>query len=160
MATANPSLKVVGSRPRDRKRTRAPRRGRPVSIVDQVRTACRRENRLATLLGALLGGFVPLATFTVAHRELDLSAALWTQPLALLVLGGLIYSARTVYEWARLAFVSPVKALGFTVLLEGVMTCSGVEWLSYSALGYLIGVNAIAAGVTLALGARRPEDRS
>jgi hypothetical protein len=66
--------------------------------------------------------------------------------------------ARTVYEWARLAFVSPVKALGSTVLLEGVMTCSSVDWLSYAALGYLIGVNAIAAGVTLALGARRPEE--
>jgi hypothetical protein len=154
MATANPSLKVVPSKPR-KARPSARRSGRPVGIVDQVRNACRRENRLATLLGALLGGFVPLATFMVTHRELDLGAALWTQPLALLVLGGLVYSARTVYEWARLAFVSPMKALGFTVLLEGVMTCSGVEWLSYAALGYLIGVNAIAAGVTLAVGGTR-----
>ena len=61
MAPANPSLKIVTSKPRSKTRARATRPGRPVGIVDQVRTACRRENRLATLLGALLGGFVPLA---------------------------------------------------------------------------------------------------
>lgn len=46
-----------------------------------------------------------------------------------------------------------MKALGFTVLLEGVMTCSGQQWLAITALCYLCTINAIATGVTLARGA-------
>lgn len=142
-------------------RRRAPRRppvaGKDLGVVAQVRTALRPENRLATLLGALLGGFVPVATFTVAHVELSQVVPLYLQPMMLLVLGGLVYSAKTVYSWGRAAFASGPKALGFVVLAEGVMTCSGVAWLSYAALGYLVFINAVATGCTLALPAPKPE---
>ncbi len=123
-----------------------------VGVVAQVRIACAPANRLATFVGALLGAVVPLATSMVAHYELD-TVAPWRDPLALLVLGGLLYSATTVYSWGRLAFGSWAKALGFTVLLEGVMVASGQAWLSIMALVYLCAINAIATGVTLARGA-------
>ncbi len=127
----------------------------PVSkmgVVDQVRLASKPGNRLATFLGALLGGFVPIATYVVAHQELNLSENLFSQPKFLLVLGGLFYSAKTVYQWGKLAFAGITRALGFTVLLEGVMIFSSVQWLSYTALAYLILINAIGTGVSLALG--------
>ncbi len=123
-----------------------------MGVVDQVRLASRSGNRLATFLGSLLGGFVPLATYVVAHQELDFTQPIWLQPKALLALGGLVYSAITVYRWGRLAFGGGVRAFGFTVLLEGVMVFSAVAWLSYTALVYLIAINAISTGVTLALG--------
>ena len=125
-------------------------------IVDQVRTAFSRDHRLATVVGILLGAIVPLATFTVAHNEVD-----WAQPLnpaVAFVVGGLVYSARTVYDWGRLAFVSAPKAVGFTVLLEGSMVASQTGWLSIAALVYLCAINAIATGVTLARGSMpKPE---
>lgn len=121
-----------------------------LAVVDQVVTACRPQNRVATLLGALLGGFVPVATYVVAHQETT-SAPLWTQLPALLVLGGLAYSALTVYRWARMAVGHAVKAAGFVVLLEGVMVASSTPWLGLVALGYLVGINAIATGCQLSL---------
>jgi VIT1/CCC1 family predicted Fe2+/Mn2+ transporter len=132
----------------------APKAKVATGIVAQVRLALAAENRLATLLGALLGALVPVATFAVAHVEL---AGDWRQPLAILVAGGLLYSATTVYQWGRLAFGSWYKALGFAVLIEGVMTFSTVGWLSAVALGYLACINAIATGATLALGAPKKE---
>jgi hypothetical protein len=123
----------------------------PIAVVAQVREAFRPRARLAALLGALLGGFVPLATYTLAHDEL--ASLLSVQ--AVIVAGGLLFSARTVVAWARLAFASPAKAIGFTVLLEGVMTLAHTPWLALAALAYLIGINAIATGTTLALAGRR-----
>jgi hypothetical protein len=122
---------------------------RNVGVVEQVRIALRPEFRLATFVGVLLGAIVPLVTFAVAHSELDPWCA---DPLWLLVLGGLLFSARTVYVWGCLALGSPVKAAGFTVLIEGAMVLSSQEWLSITALVYLCGINAIATGVTLARG--------
>ena len=115
-------------------------------IITQIHIAAR--NPLPAVIGALLGALVPSATFTVGHYELSS----WTEPKALIVLGGLAFSALTVFRWGRLAFGSAVKALGFVVLTEGVMTfCSA--WLSVVALGYLVLINAIATGCTIALGA-------
>lgn len=121
-----------------------------VGVVDQVRVACSRRHRLATVFGCLIGAIVPFAIFCVAHSELKS----WTDPKALLVLGGLAYSARTVYQWGRLAFESGLKALGFTVLLEGIMVTSSQQWLAITVLVYLCAINAIATGVTLARGAQ------
>jgi hypothetical protein len=74
---------------------------------------------------------------------------LWN-PSSALVAGGLVYSAKTVWQWGRLAFACPWKATGFVLLLEGVMVLSRIEWLSVAALVYLVGINAIATGCLLA----------
>src|SRR5262245_25520922 len=119
----------------------------PRGIITQIHIAA--HNPLPTVIGALLGALVPSATFVVGHYELTS----WTEPKALIVLGGLVFSALTVFRWGRLAFGSAVKALGFVVLAEGVMTFCSTAWLSVVALGYLVLINAIATGCTIALDA-------
>jgi hypothetical protein len=88
-----------------------------------------------------------------AHEEIALTRSLWTQPAVLIVLGGLLFSAFTVYHWCRQAFRSRVKAVGTVLLLEGVMITSHTAWLALVALGYLIAINGIATACNLA----RPE---
>lgn len=145
--SARTALRVVSSpelvaKPRRRRSAKGP--------VEQLRDGFRPQSRLATMIGLFLGGFVPLASFVVAHYEVD-RAALFTawQPQVLLVLAGLIYSAKTVYDWGKLAFRIPAKAFGFVVLLEGVMVTSSTRWLSFGALAYLILINAFATGCNL-----------
>lgn len=149
-----PRLAVVSEDSGVRPMPRAPRALKvkgPLGVVDQVKLAMRPKARLATCTGFLLGGFVPLASYVVAHYEIDASAPLYTQLATVLVLGGLIFSARTVYDWARLAFRAGGKALGFVVLAEGVMTTSSTSWLAIAALVYLIAINGIATGCNLSL---------
>ena len=119
------------------------------SIVDQVRQATQKQNRLATGAGFTLGGFVPSAVFSIVHYELKETPLLW-----IIVLGGLLFSAITVFRWSKIAFDSGVKAVGFVVLIEGVMTFSGLYWLSCTALALLIVINGIATGCNLALNRR------
>lgn len=150
------SEEVSGARPLPRApRTRVPRDPRGLGVVDQVRHSLRPTNRLPTALGFLLGGFVPIASFVVAHYELDRGTPLYLQLASYLVLGGLLYSAKTVYEWGSRAFMNAWKAVGFVVLVEGVMVTSSVPWLGYAALAYLVCINGIATGCTLAL--EKPE---
>lgn len=119
------------------------------SIVAQVRNAAQKQNRLSTIVGAVLGGFVPLATFTLAHYEAGIHG--WRERAALgLVLAGLAYSATTVYGWAIVAFRSMPKAIGFVVLLEGAMTLSVLVWLAAVALAVLVLINALATACNLA----------
>lgn len=122
---------------------------RPRGIVAQTRAALRPQSLLATLLGGVLGAFVPIAVWVVAHREVNPALPLWRQFGSLLVAGGLAYSATNVFSWGRLAFRSPVKAAGFVVLLEGVLVGSSTHWLSLAALAVLAGINAIATGAIL-----------
>jgi hypothetical protein len=131
-----------------------PRQSQELGVVGQVREAVKRKNRLAATLGALIGGGVPVASYQLAHAEIDPSRALWAQLPAWLVLGGLLNSALTVFHWARSAFGSGAKALGFAVLLEGVLTFSRTPWLSIGALVYLVAINATATGVRLSMGTR------
>ncbi|HKO46642.1 MAG TPA: hypothetical protein VJV79_02910 [Polyangiaceae bacterium] len=138
-----PVLRLKGKRPPAIER--APR---PLGVVAQVRRACAPGNRLAAFVGMLLGGVVPTAVYVVAHRE---SGPFAGHEMAwLLTAGGLLYSASTVYEWARLAFGSTAKSVGFVVLLEGVMVTSSTHWLALTALGYLILINGTATACTLA----------
>lgn len=116
------------------------------SIVDQVRMSAQKQNRLATLAGFIIGGFVPTATFFMVHYGVAECAYLW-----LIVFGGLIFSAKTVYEWGNVAFQSAVKSIGFCVLVEGVMTFGNVWYLSIAALGMLGLINGVATGCNLAL---------
>jgi len=125
-------------------------------VVKQVRMAFRGRNRLPTLIGFLLGGFVPLAIFFVSHYEacslVDLTFAK-SGPWAL-VFGGLAYSAQTVFQWARMAFTSGWKSAGFCLLVEGTMVSSHIAWLSIAALCYLVAINGIATGCRLTVGAK------
>jgi hypothetical protein len=74
---------------------------------------------------------------------------IYAQLPAWLVVGGLLFSALTVCQWAREAFGSPWKALGFTVLLEGILTFAHTPWLSVASVCYLVAINATATGVRL-----------
>lgn len=143
--------------PRPPKREITPRATQAApGVVDQVRSALRPRARLATLLGAMLGGFVPVASYVVAHREIDASALLAVHSLIgfALVAGGLLFSAKKVYGWGRLAFQAGGEAVGFTLLMEGVMVFCNTTWLSVAALVYLVGINAISTGCTLSLSGR------
>lgn len=119
---------------------------KPLGIIDQIKKALLKKNRLAMLAGFVLGGFVPTASYTLAHFEVAAMPLLW-----ILVTGGLIYSAKTVYDWASIAFGNPIKAVGFVVLIEGVMTFATTYWLSIAALCLLVAVNGIATGCNLVL---------
>jgi hypothetical protein len=147
-------LRVInGSRNSTSEFPRPEKRQRPATVlgvVQQVRVAFGRRNRLAATVGAALGSIVPLASYWLSHHEVDRSSDLLAQLPVWLVAGGLLYSALTVFAWGRLAFGSGAKALGFCVLLEGVLLASQTTWLSVMALCYLIAINGIATGCSLA----------
>ena len=130
----------------------APEGGGDVGIVLQVKIACHPRNRLAACIGMVFGAFVPLAVYVVSHYDLDLADP-WSPALALVV-GGLLYSATTVYQWGLQAFGSWYKALGFAILVEGTMCASDQAWLSIAALVLLCSINAIATGVALVRGGK------
>lgn len=148
-AKAPRTLSVVRS---DMKLLAAKRPASDTGIVAMVRQAAKRDNRLATAIGALFGGFVPIASFALVHGELG--SDWYLDPKSALVAGGLLYSAKTVVQWAQLAFRDKAKAIGFAVLVEGVMTFSATSWLSYAALALLVSINAVATGVTLSRGGK------
>jgi hypothetical protein len=117
-----------------------------IGIVDQVRKAFQKKNRLATVCGFILGGSVLMSSYVLAHSEVKTNLWMWIP-----VLGALLFSALTVFQWATIAFQSKIKAVGFVLLTESVMTFSHTEWVSYVMLGILMGINGIATGCTLAL---------
>ncbi len=116
------------------------------SIVEQVRMAAQRKNRTAMFAGFILGCFIPCATYFVAHQDVLVSRLYW-----ILVAGGLLFSAKTVFDWTRVAFQSSWKAFGFCLLVEGVMTFSTIVYLSYAALLVLALINGIETGCKIAL---------
>ena len=127
-------------------RDELPERG----VIVQIKRAFSRSSALATSIGFLLGSFIPVSTYVLTHHELDKEHPLYTQVLTYVIVGGLAYSAITVYSWALLAFKSRVKALAFVVLLEGTMVVSSNVLLNSAALFYLAFVNGTATGCTLA----------
>lgn len=115
-----------------------------MSAVEQVSRAFASSQRLAAVMGFLLGGFIPVATFTIVHHEVTANPALWV-----LVVGGLAYSAISVYKWAKMAFQMTLKAAGFVLLLEGVVTFAHTPALPYVGLAVLVAINGISAAVAL-----------
>ncbi len=122
-----------------------------MSVLDQCRTAWQKKNRHATVAGFILGGFMPIASYVVSHNEIEKTSHVLAQMPTYLVTGGLIFSAVTVFNWSAVAFRSKVKAFGFVVLVEGVMTLSQVKLLAFAALLMLIVINGIATGCHLSL---------
>lgn len=98
----------------------------------------------AQLVALVWGGLVPVMTFVVKKFEYD-SQGPMTQVPVLLVLAGLLYSAKKVYKFSQMVFGERTAALGFTVLVEGVMTFSSVTALSVLGLGILVFTNWVAA---------------
>lgn len=125
-----------------------------LSTVAKIRTAFARRNLLATAIGMVKGGSIPAGTFALYHLEMNNDP--W-QLKGLIVLGGLIYSAKTVFGWCKQVFrledgtADTWKALGWCAGIEGFMTASSTFWLNCAALALLILVNAVATGVSLAM---------
>lgn len=134
---------------RNRRKRRAA--GRELGVVDEVELAFNPRSRLATQLGFILGGVIPIATYLEAHCDLDATRPLHTQPAAFLVAGGLLFSAKTVFAWGKRAFRDGAKAAGFVLLLEGVMITSDVPVLPLVLLAILVAINGIATGCSLSL---------
>jgi hypothetical protein len=129
---------------------------RPLGVVPTVKRAFARKHLFGTLIGYVLGGFVPIAIYVIAHQESGSVVQGWHISTGNgLVLGGLVYSAQTVYQWAKAAFTQALKSVGFCVLLEGVMVTAHTHWLTLTALALLVVINGTATGCTLSVGQAR-----
>jgi hypothetical protein len=113
----------------------------------QLRAA--RRKPIAAIIGAT-AGLVPVGVYEVGHYELTSWSPL-DCPKAMIVYAGLLFSALAVMGWSSNVFGSKAKALGFTLLLEGIMMTSSAAWLTAIALTYLVLINAVANGCRLAL---------
>lgn len=125
-------------------------------VVEAVKVAFSKRNRLAAVWGLIKGGWAPIASYFVAHTEVNGDYSLHPI-LSLLVAGALLFSAPTVYEWCMAAFNNRAKAVGFVVLLEGVMIFSKIHWLGVSAVVLLVAINGIQSGCNLAIRRKEPE---
>ncbi len=115
-----------------------------LSPVEQLRRAFGPGHRLGAVIGALIGGFVPVASYEIVHAEILANKWLWA-----LVGGALLFSALSVFGWAEAAFHSGLKAAGFCVLAEGTMVLTRNQWLGLSALGLLVLINVCSCSCAL-----------
>lgn len=125
-----------------------------LTVIGQVKTAVKRNNLLSTIVGFVLGGFIPIATFCLVHYDLTDSMTGLRLLEIPLVLGGLIFSAKTCVAWTTQAFQDRVKAIAWVILLEGVMILSPIQQLAAIGLAILVVINGVATGCNLALQSR------
>lgn len=116
------------------------------SVIDQTRIAFS-VSAIGSIVGIVLGASIPLTTYVIAHCEWSEVWSIYT----ILVLGGLLFSAKNVFRWSKDAFRDSWKAFGFVALIEGTMIFSKIQWLGYLGLGILIAINAIASGANLVI---------
>jgi hypothetical protein len=116
----------------------------PASVAPTPRVYFSLGQRARALLGFGVGAFVPLASYTVVHVEVDQRPGMW-----FLVAGGLVYSSISVYMWAVKMFHWKLRALGFVALLECTLTFCEIRWLSLAGLVILMLLNALNAAVAL-----------
>lgn len=133
------------------KKTAARAATRDYSILSQLRAL--RGQRLATVVGSIIGAVVPVLVYRIAHHHAGDTPALW-----LIVAGGLLFSASSVYGWGMRLFGNAwYKAGGFTVLIE-LSTVFVQGWESKLALSILILINAVNLAHALVVG-NRPAKR-
>ena len=117
------------------------------SILSQLRAL--RGQRLASVVGSIVGAVVPILVYRIAHHHAAETPALW-----LIVAGGLLFSASSVYSWGMRLFGGAwYKAGGFTVLLE-LSTIFVNGWESKLALSILVLINAVNLAHALVVGNR------
>lgn len=114
------------------------------NVAQQVEMAFR--DRLAASIGFLFGAAVPVGVFRTVHWDIPSGA---TSLLWIVVVAGLIVSAKTVYEWGTAAFECRWKALGFVGVLETMMVLTPSIWLASCFLALLVIANGVAASVAL-----------
>jgi len=124
-----------------------------LTVTEQFKRSFSPGNRLGLLIGTAIGGFVPTASYVLVHGEAALKS--W---LVVLVLGALIFSALSVYQWAHAAFQSGLKAAGFCILTEGTMVLSHTQWLALAALAILILINVCSCSCALQIGQQADRD--
>ena len=129
------------------KKTAAKAATRDYSILSQLRAL--RGQRLASVVGSIVGAVVPILVYRIAHHHAAETPALW-----LIVAGGLLFSASSVYSWGMRLFGGAwYKAGGFTVLLE-LSTVFVNGWESKLALSILVLINAVNLAHALVVGNR------
>ena len=94
------------------------------------------KRTVGQIIAAAAAGFLPIASYEIAHFEMRDNPY-----LAILVVAALVFSAPTLVEWAKKWCSSIYKAVGFSVLLESVMIFSNNVYLSYSSLAILCVIN-------------------
>lgn len=102
----------------------------------KVQLSAGEQRTVGQFIAALAAGFLPVASFTIAHMETGTRPWMWT-----LVLAGLMFSAPTLADWALKWCKDRWKAWGFTILLEGVMIFSSVQYLAATGLFILVAIN-------------------
>lgn len=120
-----------------------------LSAFEQMALAFAPGRRCGALLGAAIGGIIPVGSYEVIHYETISNQWMW-----IFVCGLLAFSAMSVWRWTALAMDSGWKALGFCLGCEGLMVFSRCHWLSLAMLAVLITINAAAASFTVHI---RPE---
>ena len=95
---------------------------------------------IGQFIAAIAAGFLPVASYVLAHYETKNTPAMWA-----LVVAALTFSAPTLVEWAQKWCKSVWKAVGFAALLEGVMVASSTGWLGATGLVILVAINCHAA---------------
>lgn len=105
------------------------RKALPTLTVKEQRTA-------GQFIAAISAGFLPVASFVIAHIEAPGNPWMWG-----LVLAALAFSAPTLADWATKWCKDRWKAWGFTVLLEGVMVFSTVQYLAVAGAVILVIIN-------------------
>lgn len=107
----------------------------------QVRRLTKAKQRTFGQLFAAIGAsFLPMASYAIAHIEVEQTPYMW-----ILVCAALLFSAPMLVQWSQRWCGHMVKAIGFTVLLEGVMVFSALPALRLSGLAILVAINAHAA---------------
>jgi VIT1/CCC1 family predicted Fe2+/Mn2+ transporter len=108
-----------------------------VQKKEQQKAVAAQKKTVGQFCAALAAGFLPIASYVIAHYESKTEPMLW-----ILVAAALMFSAPTLAAWAQKWTGNAYKAWGFTILLEGVMVFSHLQALSYAGLAILVLINA------------------
>lgn len=110
---------------------------RKLATASPIKVSAAQKRTIGQFSAALASGFLPIASYMIAHYESATNPMLW-----ILVAAALLFSAPSVAGWALKWTGNTYKAWGFTVLLEGVLVASHTQWLSLIGLGILVLINA------------------
>ncbi len=128
------------------------------SVISQIQSACANGNRRWALVGFIIGGIIPALTFCIDRYEVKSTSPLYAQVAVYLVLGGMAFSAKTVYQWTKAAYHDMIKAIGTVVIIEGVMIFSENLTFAVVSLIFLVAINGTATACNLVSDWRSEQD--